>query len=384
MSFCKNCGAGLGIGRFCTNCGAPISPAQQAAAPPPDSAAPTQPRPPAPESPAEQTAIRLPAVQPDASTGARFPLYADELPTRSPAASGHAGPGASPYAAPTAPQAVTPHAAQPYGGQARQAEQSPPVWAPPPSAPAPSGDEPSHRSEGRKRSPWVWAVPLVLALLFATTIGIWLGNRDDDSADASGSPASESPSAEESGDTQPDEDPDDGQTAPTPTSPTAPDEAPVDLAAQSEASGPKPVAPGRDLANNPVRYPPANMLDLDAATAYRIPGDASGETITFTLPGESTIREVGLINGYAKIDSAGGRTVDWYKKNRRITEVEWTFDDGTTVTQELRNSSDLQVIAVDGAVTETVQLRIVSVSKPGPKPLSKDVTAISTVLLRGN
>ena len=76
--------------------------------------------------------------------------------------------------------------------------------------------------------------------------------------------------------------------------------------------GPKPLAPGTDLDGNRVSYPPQNMLDDDLATAYRIQGDASGATITFTLPRESVISEVGMVNGYAKKDSTNGRTVDWY------------------------------------------------------------------------
>src|SRR3546814_16210273 len=67
MSFCKRCGAVLGVGRFCTNCGAPVVQAFETGTL-------------HAESEAEKTNIRLPAVQPDAATGTRFPLFADELP----------------------------------------------------------------------------------------------------------------------------------------------------------------------------------------------------------------------------------------------------------------------------------------------------------------
>ena len=96
-----------------------------------------------------------------------------------------------------------------------------------------------------------------------------------------------------------------------------------------------------------MTYPPANMLDDDTTTAYRMPGDASGSTITFVLPKEAVISEVGLINGYAKKDRAGNRTVDWYAKNRKILEVEWLFDDGSSVVQNLRTEPVLQTIVVE-------------------------------------
>ena len=101
------------------------------------------------------------------------------------------------------------------------------------------------------------------------------------------------------------------------------------------------------------------------------------------LPEEAVISEVGLINGYAKKDRGGTRTVDWYAMNRKILEVEWLFDDGTTVAQNLRTEPVLQTIVVDDVSTRTIRMRIVEVSAPGKPPLRKNVTAISDVLLRG-
>ncbi|QIX26330.1 zinc ribbon domain-containing protein [Nocardioides sp. JQ2195] len=357
MEFCKNCGAGLGPGRFCTNCGMPVD----------------QPRTSQPqgteEAAAEKTSVRLPAVQPDASTGPRFPLYAappaqqpqqappplfaDEVPTRSPEQRS---------------AAVPPGPAQPS-----HADEIP-VWQPPASPAPPSG---SHRSdEPGRRSPLLWLLPLLLVLLLGVGIGTWLGSRDSDDGTAASEDSSQGTGTTRDDDTAAPDDPGPGD------DPADPAEA-VDLTDQVKASGPAPIKPGTDLSGNRVTYPPANMLDGSPSTAYRLPGDASGRTITLELPDEATIHEVGLVNGYAKTDTTGNRTVDWYPKNRRITEVEWSFDDGTTVTQELRDSTDLQVIRVDAATTRTISLRIVSVSAPGSGPLGKNVTAISTVALRG-
>ena len=65
-----------------------------------------------------------------------------------------------------------------------------------------------------------------------------------------------------------------------PTSPPAPAGNPADLAADVHRHrAATPLRARADLGGNPVAYPPANMLDDDLATAYRVPGDASGETV---------------------------------------------------------------------------------------------------------
>lgn len=312
MKFCTNCGEELEPGRFCTNCGAPISGAMPASLP--DATAVRPPLPP------DDTAVR-PIAPPDASSGSRYPLYAD------------------------------------------QAVLSPMVADP-------AQEQPPRRHASTKQS---WILPILLllvAMLAAATAGVWLSTRDADNA-----------SEQDQGPT-PSSSPRSG------TSPDRSDEPDTlgeqgDLAPLSEAEGPPPVPPGLDLANNRVSYPPANMLDDDPESAYRVPGDATGSLITFRLPGKSTITEVGLVNGYAKTDSSGGRAVDWYAKNRRIMRVEWRFDDGASVVQDLQSTREMQLLEVDPVETETVELRILEVSAPGPGPMSKNVTAISDVLLLG-
>ncbi|MET1058320.1 MAG: hypothetical protein ABWX84_01900 [Nocardioides sp.] len=334
MNFCTNCGAERVAGRFCTNCGAPSA---EAATPAGDTAE----RPavgritsPAEERPAERTTERpavraagiTPVEPPPAYTGqigdgSRYPLYADEVDSA----------------------------------------------AAPPTAPS------THRDD-RARSLPLWLPVLAVLVVLAMVLGVWMLTRDD----STGDPAADEPT---NGASQPSGG--EPSTVEDPTSPPPPDGNPTDLAAGSTATGPKPLAPGQDLGGNPVTYPPANMLDEDLATAYRIPGDASGETVVFTLPEEAEISEVGLVNGYAKKDGGGARTVDWYPLNRRILKVEWVFDDGTTVPQDLRSEPVLQTIAVDKVRTSTISLRILEVSPPGAGAMRKNVTAISDVLLRG-
>ncbi|MDT0201227.1 NADase-type glycan-binding domain-containing protein [Nocardioides sp. AE5] len=347
MSFCKSCGAVLGVGRFCTNCGAAVSPAAPAV---PGNHQ---------ESPAERTNPRMPAVQPDAATGARYPLFADEP-----------------------PQAPQPHAAPPQS----PSYQAPPAWLSNPE-PAPAGG--IHRGpddEERRRSPALWAVPLVLVLLLLTAGGIWLATRDDDSdntvaKDTPSSPADAEPDDEDPSDPPASEPPSEDEDEPT--APTNPGGPPLDISKQVKASGPDPIAPGVDLKGDKVSYPATNLLDGDPSTAYRLAGDASGATVTFTLPAGTTVMEVGLVNGYAKKDKAGDRTVDWYDRNRRVLEVEWTFDDGTTVTQTLAETTEMQVLAVNSIASGKVIMKITKVSDEPTGELAKDVTAMGEVVVRG-
>jgi hypothetical protein len=273
-----------------------------------------------PPLPTEGTAAR-PIAPPDASAGSRYPLYADQAVL-------------SVVAAKMAP-------------------------VPPPRR---------HASADRS-----WVLPIVLlvvAMLAAATAGIWLATRD---SGTSGDPLTAPSSGPISG---------------TPSKPThEPSTVEGDqsnLAPQAEVDAPPSLPPGLDLANNRVSYAAPNMLDENPETAYRVAGDATGSVITFRLPETSTITEVGLVNGYAKTDTRGGRSIDWYAKNRRIIQVEWRFDDGTSVVQDLESTREMQLLEIDPEKTGTVELRIVEVSAPGRPPLSKNVTAISDVLLLGS
>ena len=340
MNFCTSCGAERVVGRFCTNCGAPTTSSATpgtAAGSVSDTAerpAVTRERPAPPagernEVTSERPAVRVSrvnAVEPPTahtgrlSAGSRYPLFADEV-------------DATAEVDPTSP--------------------------------------PTTHRDDRRRLP-LWLPMIAVAVVLAMVAGIWLLGGDDSPDDVSGNePAGASTASEPT-------------TEDDPSSPPAPDGNPVDLAAESTATGPAPLRPGRDLSGQPVAYPPANMLDDDLATAYRVPGDATGETVTFMLPEEAEISEVGLVNGYAKQDTSGSRSVDWYALNRKILKVEWVFDDGSTVSQDLRTEPVLQTIVVDKVRTSTISLRILEVSPPGAGAMSKDVTAISDVLLRGS
>jgi hypothetical protein len=156
-----------------------------------------------------------------------------------------------------------------------------------------------------------------------------------------------------------------------------------DAAATATAKAPVTRAPGVDTQGNRTSYDAANMVDGDPTTAWEMPGDGAGTELTFRLARSTHLTEVGLVNGYAKTAAAGGGKVDWYAGNRRVLSVEWLFDDGTSVPQDLRQTRTMQSTSVD-VTTRTVRLRLVHVSKPGKGPAGRNMTALSEVRLGGS
>jgi len=66
-----------------------------------------------------------------------------------------------------------------------------------------------------------------------------------------------------------------------------------------------------------------------------------------------------------------------------VLEVEWVFDDGTSVEQGLESTRDLQTLTFDAVTTTTVTVRLLDVSEPGTGRSARNYTAISAVSLVG-
>ncbi len=325
MKRCSNCGHELGVGRYCTNCGVAVGPvADDAPAADLDWRTDTAERPPVPPPPPRTPPPSIPP------------------------------PSTWPPPAPAgAATAVSPRF---------------PLFADE-LAPAPVAEATPHRAGGPRWPVWL-AVAAVLIVVAA--LGVRLLASDDTPA-ASGS----------------DGDPTNGAADPSGTkhspgkkhhgdeAPAAPGDVTADAAVDVPATAPA----GVDVAGNQVDYDADNMLDGVPETTWRMPGDGSGAELTITLPDETTLRSVGLINGYAKaVEGPHGGKIDWYHGNRRIQQVEWVFDDGTIVPQTLGDTTALQSIDVD-ATTTTIVLRLVTVSPPGTGPAARNYTAISDLSL---
>ncbi|WP_199702234.1 discoidin domain-containing protein, partial [Jiangella rhizosphaerae] len=152
----------------------------------------------------------------------------------------------------------------------------------------------------------------------------------------------------------------------------------AEVAAGADVEVPGTAPDGVDSAGNTVRYTASNLVDGDPSTAWRVEGDAGGEEIVLTLPAARTITEVGIVNGYAKVDDESGDRR--YGQNRRVLAVTWIFDDGTEASYELEETPDPQVFTLDAPVeTTTVRVRLDEVSEPG----GRDFTAIGELSLIG-
>jgi LysM repeat protein len=126
----------------------------------------------------------------------------------------------------------------------------------------------------------------------------------------------------------------------------------------------------------PIVFAPGNVLDRNPATAWRCEA-GSEQTLTFTLDGETHLTSVGLIGGYVKVDPT--TEVDRFEQNHRVRRVSWTFSDGTTVTQDLDDSRQMQTIAVN-VTTTSVTLEILDTYLPGGD-FPRDMVPVAEVQL---
>lgn len=322
MDLCDQCGAELGIGRFCTNCGHPVSAPATSEVWRTDTA--------------ERPRVTVPPPAPFVPEQPRFPLYAD--------------------------QAEVDAAREPTAFLAPVAESEPPRHR---------GDDPPG---GADWLPWVIGL-LVMVLIGAA--GGWLLFSGEDEEPVLAQEPSRSGDRSSGRDRSPELEP-----SPTEGEPEGSGEV-VDLTPSVRVEAPAPAPPSQDSSGNTVRYVATNMLDGLEETTWRMPGDGTGESITFSLDSPAVLTEVGLVNGYAKVGQDAGGLLDWYAGNRRIFEVEWSFDDGTVLTQTLRESAGMQTLALDDVQTRSVTLRLLEVSEPGTGRASRDYTAISDVSLVG-
>jgi hypothetical protein len=325
---CAHCGAPLTGGRFCTNCGARIGtvPASSSA-----------------WSSSTDTAERTYDV------------------------------GEHPTATPGPPPSIS---------SATMQRPVPPILPPPPSEPAePLG--PAHSSYHRPGpGAGLWIGVGVLMLVVLLLGGFLLLHGSSGGSTASDATPPLVPKTQPT--TAPPSSPAAETSSPaTSTSPTIGGPA-TNVAGLAVASAPTHAPGGVDFAGRPVSYVAANMVDGVTDTCWRTAGDATRTVLTFRLARTTRLTRVGLINGYAKIAYDGGRRFDWYLGNRRVLAVDWLFDDGSTVSQQLGTSRTMQQTAIKPVTTDEVRLRITAVSPPGKGRAARDDTAISEVLLIGH
>ncbi|GAA4694394.1 NADase-type glycan-binding domain-containing protein [Nocardioides nanhaiensis] len=379
---CSGCGHVLGSGLFCTECGrptgdledwrtgtaerpaiGPVPPLTDLAEPPVEPpAAPPASLPAAPD-PAVPLIARLPPPAVAPPPPARYPLFADD-----------ADPAPTPDPEPE-PEPDTDVAGVLVPGIGVVAE--PEQVDPDPVTPFAAGAARAGSRSTSHRLPWLVGVAALVLVAMVGTL-LLLPDGEDDAGTATdpasvGSPetASEPPA---SAPATPD--------SPAPPSPsrTAEPQGEAAPVTRSVSATVPAVAPAnQDVDGNQVRYEARNMLDDVPATCWRMPGSGAGQEIVLDLAAVTVVSEVGLINGYAK--TAGD--FDWYRGNRRLLAVEWVFDDGTAVPQQLTETRDLQTVEVPGIATKQIRLRMLEVSEPGRGRSARDFTAISDLSVVG-
>lgn len=215
------------------------------------------------------------------------------------------------------------------------------------------GDKGTVRSDDGRRSWWVRRPatlgPLVLMLVVVALAAYVVGRSslsNGSTPDPVEGPASSAVSA---------------SPTPTPTSSKIPPVLAATFCQEPRVS---------DGEGNTLSFAPGNALDDDPATSWACSGTAVGQQLVLTLPKGSRVTAVGLL----PTAMVGGVAIN------RIHAVDWIFDDGTTVRQNVADpSSAVQVQSVPATTSRTVRLRLASVSS-GPA----DVTAVSSVVLTGS
>ncbi len=343
MAYCARCGHDLGEASLCPRCGtravrstwpaSPTTTAPRIAATLGDTAE----RPLVLADP-DATVVPPPSAEPTPSH-ARFPLFADEVPTQDPASLDH-----------------------------------PPV--------APPGVDGRDRSLAELLP---WALLGIAAVGIVLVLAIWLLFRPGSDGPAPAGSAGSDPTGNGSATTDDPADEGDGRSDGDGDGSAGGGKGRVrDVAARATALVPATAPPNQDVGGRPVRYDAGMMFDGDPTTAWRMPGDGTDALITIRLAGPTEVRSVGLVNGYAKEAVDGqGRTIRWYLRNRRVTAVSWSFDDGSVVEQRLRQRPRLQTLDVGSEVTSTIRLRLLGVTAPMGGGLGRDFTALSEVSIRG-
>lgn len=259
----------------------------------------------------------------------------------------------------------------------------------PSSPPRPPTGRPGAPEPPRERTPlpgWIAWVIVGLLLAGAAVVGAQLvlqapgtSTAVDRSTATEEAPPDDDNAASEPSDAEPSE------AEPSEAEPSAEEPAPesVPLTGMAQVTVPAAAPPNNDVTGELVTFAGTNMLDGKDQTAWRMAGDATGRTITFTFDQPVTITSIGILNGYAKMSSdAGGQLFDWYGGNRRVRSVEWVVGD-QVVPVNYGEAMQVQFIDVAPTETTTVELRLVAVTPPGFGPSSRNYTAISEVAFTG-
>lgn len=142
----------------------------------------------------------------------------------------------------------------------------------------------------------------------------------------------------------------------------------------SDVSASQTAPDGIDASGNPISYDAANVADGKKPTAWRVEGSGVGQVLTLSFPEAISVKRIGLIPGYAKVDATDG--TNRFQQERVVKSVEYGFDGGAEESQTFRNDPALQTIDVD-VETASITVTVLRVSAPGDS--NYDFTPISEI-----
>ncbi len=133
-----------------------------------------------------------------------------------------------------------------------------------------------------------------------------------------------------------------------------------------------------DASGEVVTFVPADAVDGDVGTAWRVPGDGVGDHLVLSWYEPVVVNKITVVPGYAKVDEVDG--TDRFYQNRRVVQAALIFDDDYAQTVTFADTRDPQWVDVPAVTTSELTVRILSTTEPG----ERDFAAISEILVEGS
>jgi serine/threonine-protein kinase len=137
-----------------------------------------------------------------------------------------------------------------------------------------------------------------------------------------------------------------------------------------------------DAQGNSVTYEPANAIDGRPDTTWRVAGDGTNQWLQLDFTTEVSVRAIGLIPGYAKIDAFD--QTDRFLQNRVVKAARFEFSDGSSLRAEFARQPELQFVPVGDVRTHFIRIIIEETYPAPPKEQGgRDFTPIAEVQVQG-
>jgi hypothetical protein len=148
-------------------------------------------------------------------------------------------------------------------------------------------------------------------------------------------------------------------------------------AAGAEGAGPGPGPGGIDFGE---RLGPENVSDGRKDTAWVLPDDATGESVTLDFDGNYAISAIQVLPGIDRVDPRSGKNI--FPLTRHLRRVRFEFSDGSTVETTFEDRPELQTVTIPSVVASAVKMVILETSAPAG-PARGDFTPIGEIVVLG-